>query len=74
MHWLRFLLFNAIGAAMWVAAWTSIGYLSGSHIDTIYSAATRYDGYLAIGVGALIILYVASRLKHSKTRSASKQG
>jgi membrane protein DedA with SNARE-associated domain len=74
MHWLRFLLFNAIGAAMWVAVWTSIGYLSGSHIDTIYSAATRYDGYLAIGVGALIILYVASRLKHSKTRSASKQG
>jgi membrane protein DedA with SNARE-associated domain len=74
MHWLRFLIFNAIGAALWVAVWTSIGYLSGSHIDTIYSAATRYDAYLAIGVGALIILYVASRLKHSKTRSASKQG
>jgi membrane protein DedA with SNARE-associated domain len=73
MHWLRFLIFNAIGAALWVAVWTSVGYLSGSHIDTIYSTATRYDAYLAIGVGALIILYVARWLKRSKTRSASKQ-
>jgi membrane protein DedA with SNARE-associated domain len=30
MHWSRFLIFNAIGAALWVAVWTSIGYLSGS--------------------------------------------
>jgi membrane protein DedA with SNARE-associated domain len=74
MHWLRFLIFNAIGAALWVAVWTSVGYLSGSHIDTIYSRATGYDAYLAIGVGALIILYVSRWLKRSKTRSASKQG
>jgi membrane protein DedA with SNARE-associated domain len=74
MHWLRFLIFNAIGAALWVAVWTSVGYLSGSHIDTIYSTATRYDAFLAIGVGALIILYGASRLKRSKARSGSKQG
>jgi membrane protein DedA with SNARE-associated domain len=74
MHWARFLIFNAIGAALWVAVWTSIGYLSGSHIDFLYSTATRYDTYLAIGVGALIILYVACRLKRSRARSASKQG
>jgi membrane protein DedA with SNARE-associated domain len=74
MHWLRFLIFNAIGAALWVAAWTSVGYLSGSHIDTIYRTATRYDSYLAIAVAALIILFVASRLKRSKARSASKHG
>jgi membrane protein DedA with SNARE-associated domain len=72
MHWLRFLIFNAIGAALWVAVWTSIGYLSGSHIDTIYRTATRYDAYLAIVLGALIILYVASRLKHSRARSTSE--
>ena len=72
MHWLRFLIFNAIGAALWVAVWTSVGYLSGSHIDTIYSTATRYDAYLAIGVGALLVLYLASRLKRSRARSAPK--
>jgi len=72
MHWARFLIFNAIGAALWVAVWTSIGYLSGSHIDTIYSTATRYDAYLAIGVGALLVLYLVSRLKR-RARSAPKQ-
>jgi membrane protein DedA with SNARE-associated domain len=36
MRWARFLIFNAIGAALWVAVWTAIGYVSGSHIDTIY--------------------------------------
>ena len=72
MHWARFLTFNAIGAALWVAVWTSIGYLSGSHIDSIYSTATRYDAYLAIAVGALLIIYLASRLKRRKGRSVPK--
>jgi membrane protein DedA with SNARE-associated domain len=46
LHWKRFLLFNAVGAALWVTVWTTLGYLSGSHIDTIYAAATRYSSYL----------------------------
>lgn len=70
MHWARFLAFNAIGAALWVAVWTSIGYVAGSHITAIYNAATRYEGYLAIAFAALVILYVASRLKRSRARSA----
>ena len=32
MQWRRFVVFNAIGAALWVAAWTSAGYLVGGHI------------------------------------------
>ena len=74
MHWARFLIFNAIGAALWVAVWTSIGYASGGHINTIYTTAARYDLYLAIAVGALLILYLGSRLKHGRARSASKEG
>ena len=35
MRWLRFLAFNALGAALWVGTWVSVGYLAGSHIDTI---------------------------------------
>jgi membrane protein DedA with SNARE-associated domain len=62
MRWLRFLVFNAIGAALWVAVWTSIGYLSGSHIDTIYADATRYDKYLAIAVGLFLVGYIARRV------------
>ena len=36
IHWAKFLIFNAIGAALWVGVWVSVGYFSGSHIDTIY--------------------------------------
>jgi membrane protein DedA with SNARE-associated domain len=62
MHWAKFLIFNAIGAALWVAVWASVGYFSGSHIDTIYNDATRYDTYLAIALGALLLAYVARRV------------
>jgi membrane protein DedA with SNARE-associated domain len=58
MHWARFLTFNAIGAALWVAVWTSVGYFSGSHINAIYSAATRYVTYLAIALGVLVLAYI----------------
>lgn len=61
IHWAKFLAFNAIGAALWVAVWTSIGYLSGSHINTIYHTATRYSSYIAIGLGALLLAYIARR-------------
>ncbi|MGZ4224592.1 MAG: DedA family protein [Solirubrobacteraceae bacterium] len=57
MRWARFLSFNAIGAALWVLVWTSIGYLSGSRIDTIYRDASRNSTYLAIAVGALLVAY-----------------
>src|SRR5579884_789525 len=73
MHWARFLLFNAIGAALWVGVWTSVGYLSGSHIDTIYNDATRYSTYLAIAVGALLLAYIARRVvraRHARARDA----
>jgi len=63
MHWARFLLFNAIGATLWAAVWVSIGYLSGSHINAIYSVATRYEAYLAIAVVAFALLYLARHLK-----------
>jgi membrane protein DedA with SNARE-associated domain len=70
MHWAKFLAFNALGAALWVAVWTSVGYFSGSHIDTIYNTATRYDTYLAIAVGVLILAYIARRLHKRRASSA----
>jgi membrane protein DedA with SNARE-associated domain len=74
MHWARFLIFNAIGAALWVLLWTSIGYFSGSHIATIYNDATRYDTYLAIALGALLLAYIArrvTRVRRARVRSAA---
>src|SRR5205823_2670307 len=34
MHWAKFLVFNALGAALWVATWTTLGYLAGNHVET----------------------------------------
>jgi membrane protein DedA with SNARE-associated domain len=74
MHWARFLFFNAIGAALWVAVWTSIGYFSGNHIDTIYNEATRYSTYLAIAVGVLIVAVIARRVLRARARRAQRAG
>jgi membrane protein DedA with SNARE-associated domain len=70
MHWAKFLTFNALGAALWVAVWTSIGYFSGNHIAAIYKTATRYDTYFAIAVGALLLAYIAWRIARARGPSA----
>jgi membrane protein DedA with SNARE-associated domain len=72
MHWAKFIVFNAIGAALWVAVWTSVGYFSGSHINSIYNTATRYDTYLAIAVGALLVAYVGWRIWRVRAGRAAR--
>ncbi|MHB1592892.1 MAG: DedA family protein [Streptosporangiaceae bacterium] len=56
MPWPRFVVFNAIGAALWVGVWTSVGYLAGDHIQVIYAAITRYSLYALI---ALVVVVAA---------------
>ena len=69
MHWARFLAFNALGALLWVAAWVSVGYLSGSHIASIYSTAIRYHLYFGIVVAVLLVLYVVRHLRRRRARA-----
>lgn len=71
MHWRRFLIFNAIGAALWVGVWVTIGYVSGSHINSIYAAAIRYDAYIGAAVVVLLIAYIARRvIRRRRARAA----
>jgi membrane protein DedA with SNARE-associated domain len=73
IHCAKFL-FNAIGAALWVTVWTSIGYLSGSHINTIYNDATRYSTYVAAAVVALLVTYIVRhmvRARRARARTAT---
>jgi membrane protein DedA with SNARE-associated domain len=62
MHWAKFLVFNAIGAALWVAVWTSIGYFAGSHITPIYNAVANSSVYLGIAVVVVLLAIVARRV------------
>ncbi len=66
MPWHRFLAFNALGAALWVGAWTAVGYSAGANIDQVYRQALRYQLYLAIAVGVLLL---ALGVRHLRRRS-----
>jgi membrane protein DedA with SNARE-associated domain len=74
MHWRRFVLFNMIGAALWVGVWVSLGYLAGSHIVTIYDQVTRYSLYVLIALGAVLVVFVARRLLRRRAASDSRPG
>lgn len=64
MKWLSFITFNAIGAALWVCAWTAVGYFGGSHIQ----AFLHYELYFTLVVIGLGIVFVSYRLfrRHQK--------
>jgi membrane protein DedA with SNARE-associated domain len=62
MGWWRFLLFNALGAALWVGTWVSVGYLAGSHIDSIYHYITSYSSYALIALAVLLAGYIVWRI------------
>jgi membrane protein DedA with SNARE-associated domain len=72
MHWARFLLFNAIGAAAWVGLWTTLGYVAGDHVETI----SRYTTYVAEGLAVIAVILIVravirSRRKRREARSAA---
>jgi ABC-type nickel/cobalt efflux system permease component RcnA len=68
MHWRRFLVFNALGAALWVGTWVSLGYLAGDHITTICHYITVYSYYVLIAVAVFVLAYVAWRLRRRRRR------
>ena len=70
MHWRRFLLFNAIGAALWVGVWVSVGYLAGNHITTIYNQITRYSLYVLIAAAVAVVAFIAWHLRRRARRRA----
>jgi membrane protein DedA with SNARE-associated domain len=50
MDWRRFLLFNALGGALWVLVWTSIGLYLGAHGAYVARLLHRL-GYLGVVLG-----------------------
>jgi membrane protein DedA with SNARE-associated domain len=74
MHWLRFVAFNALGAALWVGTWVSVGYFAGQHITTIYNDITSYSLYAAIVAVVVIAGLVFLRVRRHRREKAAKLG
>ncbi|MFI9721909.1 DedA family protein [Streptomyces sp. NPDC052396] len=71
MPWRRFLVFNALGAALWVGAWVTLGYFAGQHLNTLYPAIERYELYL---LGALVLLVAGLVARHRYRRRRGSGG
>lgn len=64
MEWRRFLLFNALGSALWVFAWSLAGYYAGAHVHDVRALAhdlERAGAILGAGLLALGLLYLIRR-------------
>jgi membrane protein DedA with SNARE-associated domain len=70
MNWWRFLVYNAIGAALWVGAWGGGVYALGERLGAFAPWIHRF-GYLALGLVAVAL--VAGAVLHWR-RSAGSAG
>lgn len=70
MTWRRFLLANALGAAVWVGVWTTAGVKAGDHIDAVNRVLERgLPAILAIVVVLVVVHAVRLRRRRIKAMS-----
>ncbi len=62
MPWPKFLIFNALGAALWVGLWSAAGYFGGDYVQQL----VRYQLYLSVAAALLIIGYIVAKLTKRK--------
>jgi len=62
MPWRRFLIFNFLGAALWVTTISAAGYLFGWHWDRLQRDVSRFDlGVVILVLMAVVFLWWRSR-------------
>jgi membrane protein DedA with SNARE-associated domain len=74
MPWRRFLIFNAVGAVLWAALWSTIGYLAGNHIGIIYAEVVRYSLYLLAALAALAAAWAGRAVLRRRRRATARSG
>lgn len=67
MPWRRFVVFEALGAALWAGTWTAAGYLVGGHLAAIEAELRRYLWLVVV----LAVLLVAGWLLLRRRRRAA---
>jgi membrane protein DedA with SNARE-associated domain len=70
MPWRTFLIYNAIGAALWVGWWTTISYFLGTHLVVIIEHAHRYKWWAISLVAIAVTAYITLHVRHVRRRRA----
>jgi membrane protein DedA with SNARE-associated domain len=70
MPWRTFLIYNAIGAALWVGWWTTISYLLGTHLVEIIEQVHRYKWWAMAAVAVAVAAYIILHVRHIRRRRA----
>ncbi|MEU5309581.1 DedA family protein [Streptomyces sp. NPDC021562] len=71
MPWRRFLVFNSLGAALWVGLWASLSYAAGTHITAIYDEIARYQRYALVALGVLVAALVLRHVRRRRRRKGA---
>ncbi len=69
MPWWRFLLFNAVGAALWIGFWTSLAFFAGQRVHEITALFKRYEVFFVLfllGIAFAIGFIVVRRKRKNK--------
>ncbi len=66
MPWRRFVIYNAIGAALWVGVWATLGYLLGDRVKTVEALIRRYTWYALAAALVLLLGYIAIRARRRR--------
>ena len=70
MPWRTFLVYNAIGAALWVGWWTTVSYLLGTHIVEVMGHLHKYKWWAMAAIALVIAAYVFLHVRHIRRRKA----
>jgi membrane protein DedA with SNARE-associated domain len=66
MRFPLFLTYTLVGAALWVATWSTVGELAGDHVTAI----SHYATYVAEGLAVIVVLLIIRAVLRSRRRRA----
>jgi membrane protein DedA with SNARE-associated domain len=70
MPWRTFLIYNAIGAALWVGWWTTVSYVLGTHLVEIIEQVHQYKWWAMAVVAVAVAAYIILHVRHIRRRRA----
>jgi len=70
MPWRTFLIYNTIGAALWVGWWTTVSYLLGTHLVEIIDRTHEYRYWAIAAVVIALGGYAWLHIRHIRRRRA----